>query len=530
MEQLNWLPNVKFNSESRFFTTKDVNENAEKIKTADKAIRDIKRKRAIDKAISEGIDSKGELNQEALRQSLKNSGFGEEADTLVNKITADRNAKVVENLELRKKMGESVGMDLVKPDYANRALGEFGPQPTTQNVTTQTPNSSQEQKANSPLAGGPSGGGSGNGAGGFPSVMSPAYPKMGPGLVGDRPVLPTLQTPQNVPQTPSSQTSPDYVKMGPADFSQFASKPSAGSAGVPFTYSNDPLLASYQKEAAGGVIQGLGKNTSEENINSVLEARAESLFPNRSPNSFKDFNEYQAYRQTRDAKKEEYKQKQMQEILNQANTMRNAYYDSVKTETGVKAQKLTEDKSTLPGFSFKSDPNIVLDITKQQTQNNEAIKLANDLSKMKNTDPDYKGTLLSLGKTLIQAKGLGISEGVLENMENQMKGAGFDIGNFIKTNVSTATELGQNFLREYYRAATTGTANFKGMVRTVNRANRDFMFKLGPSDIDSFIEATPIYGETPKEKAEWKKSHMSAKEKIKSKTTNKSSKSSAEGL
>lgn len=550
---LNWLPNVEFNKESRFFTTKDVAENAEKIQTADKALRDLKRKRAVEKATAESIDSKGDIKEDIARESLKRSGFGEEADTLVNEITTKKTAKSKENLDFRKNLLEAVALGTVKQDVAEKLFG--GPLQDT--VQTQAPASVPESVVEPPVVS------SDVRSGGLPlspaalALINGSKPQVGPqqappavqSAVQSAPITTTSQASSQSPSQPSqSNFSPRYAQMGPMDFSQLNGDGSKVNP-VTFALSDDPLLASYQKKAAAGSLGGLdSEKASNENIASRIQQIAENKFPKKSPAQFMtdgkiDMGKFLDYDRSRQSNIEGHKQELAKAVLSQANQMRSTDLDARKTVTGEKGQQLTEDKATIQGFSFKSDPSIILDITNQTNQANQAGKLALELKGMKTTDPAYKGKVMTLGKTLIQAKGLGVSEGVLDAMQNQMGGAGFDIANFIKKNASTASEAGQNFLRELYRSQTTGSANFEDMVKDVQRANRDKLAELGPSSFEGLVARTPILGESNAEKQKWidereKIQNLNApKTPTKPKTAKqvrdnkiKSTKSSAEGL
>lgn len=510
MAILNWLPNAGFNKETRFFTTQDIAEGAEKIQTADKAIRDIKRKRAIEKATAEAIDAKGELNQEALRQSLKNAGFGEDAEATINKITSERNAKLDENIKLRKSLGEMVALNLIDNDKANMILEGVMKQSQTQSppdskavagspgaATSTTPSTTQ-----------------------FPQTQIPQTPSVG------------------VPSTTSQQFSPDYVKLGPADFGKYAgSTPTIEPVKIEF--SSDPTLRQKQIRAAEQTLSiKIPSNITDADLNALVNKRADDLAVSQNqikpPAAFAgDLAKIRSHETEVASARAKTKADIISALSGQINTGRQLTTGERQATTSEKSQKLTEEKATIPGFRFKSDPSIILDISKQTAQAEEAGKLANELKGMKTTDPGYKGKSMTLAKTLIQAKGLGVSEGVLQSMTDQMGGAGFDIGKFIKQNASTLSDAGQNFLREFYRSQTTGNVNFIDMVKDVQRANRTFLYSLGPTDLEQFVELTPILGESNAEKQKWidsKQKPKTARESLERKKKEGKKTSSAEGF
>lgn len=496
---LNWLPNVQYNKESRFYTTQDIAEGAEKIKTADKAIRDLKRKRAVEKATANAIDSKGEFNEELARKSLIDSGFGEEADALVSDITSKRVTKTNEALDLRKKIVEAVAYGTLTQDIADQILGGKPGQTVEKSPATQPSDVTNTQ---------------------FPQTKVPT--------AFDRIVKPQAQEPAQTAQTaPTAQTSqafrqtqvtPAYTSFGAIDYGKM-NAPVEKPQKVSFNLSDDPKLRSRQIAAAEQALSiKIPNGLTNQQISDFIDRRAESMAVSQNelkpPVAFGgDLSKYKAHEVEVSSAREKTKQELLDKLAGQINTNRQLTTGERGATTAEKTQKLTEEKATMPGFSFKSDPSIILDISKQTAQAEEAGKLANELKGMKTTDPEYKGKSMTLAKTLIQAKGLGVSEGVLQSMTDQMGGAGFDIGKFIKQNASTVSDAGQNFLREFYRSQTTGNVNFIDMVKDVQRANRTLLYNLGPTDLEQFVELTSILGESPQEKEKWIKEHRKQKPK-----------------
>lgn len=514
---LNWLPNVQYNKESRFYTTQDIAEGAEKIKTADKAIRDLKRKRAVEKATANAIDAKGEFNEELARKSLIDSGFGEEADALVSDITSKRVTKTNEALDLRKKIAEAVAYGTLTQDIADQILGGKPGQTVEKAQVTQPAQPSD--------------------------VTNTQFPQTKVPTAFDRIVNPQVQEKAQV-QAPTqeafrqTQVTPAYTSFGAIDYGKMTT-PVTQPQKVSFNLSNDPTLRARQIKAAEQTLSiKIPNGLTNEQISDFIDRRAENIATTQNelkpPVAFGgDLSKYKAHEVEVASARGKAKQEILDKLSGQINTNRQLSTGERQATTSEKSQKLTEEKATMPGFRFKSDPSIILDISKQTAQAEEAGKLANELKGMKTTDPEYKGKSMTLAKTLIQAKGLGVSEGVLQSMTDQMGGAGFDIGKFIKQNASTLSDAGQNFLREFYRSQTTGNVNFIDMVKDVQRANRTFLYNLGPTDLEQFVELTPILGESNAEKQKWidsKQKPKTARESLERKKKEGKKTSSAEGF
>ncbi len=85
--------------------------------------RDARRKRAIEEAMRQGVDSTGELNELALRKSLADAGFGEDAESVVRSITSPRADDVSKIATLGMQLKELVDAGIVSREKAEELMG-----------------------------------------------------------------------------------------------------------------------------------------------------------------------------------------------------------------------------------------------------------------------------------------------------------------------------------------------------------------------------------------------------------------------
>ena len=88
------------------------------------AIRDARRKKAIEFAMRSGIDAKGELNTEAMRQSLISQGFGENADQVVREVSMARLGDAATTAKTGADIAAAVEMGLIDPKMAANLFGK----------------------------------------------------------------------------------------------------------------------------------------------------------------------------------------------------------------------------------------------------------------------------------------------------------------------------------------------------------------------------------------------------------------------
>jgi hypothetical protein len=87
------------------------------------AIREARRKKAIEEAVRSGIDAKGDMNTEAMRQSLIAQGFGEDADRVVRDISMARLGDISTTFDVGTKLKAGVDAGIISPEIAQRAMG-----------------------------------------------------------------------------------------------------------------------------------------------------------------------------------------------------------------------------------------------------------------------------------------------------------------------------------------------------------------------------------------------------------------------
>ncbi len=87
------------------------------------AIRDARRKKAIEEAMRKGVDPTGEWNELALRKSLADAGFGEDAESVVRSITSPRADDVSKITALGMQLKELVDAGVVSREKAEELMG-----------------------------------------------------------------------------------------------------------------------------------------------------------------------------------------------------------------------------------------------------------------------------------------------------------------------------------------------------------------------------------------------------------------------
>jgi len=497
---LNWLPNVEYNKESRFFTTKDIAENAEKLQTADKALRDLKRKRAIERATAESIDAKGDFKEELARESLKKSGFGEEADTLVNEITSKKTAKTKENIDFRKNLLEAVALGTVKQDVAEKLFG--GPLQDT--IKEQTPAAPQLPPVASPDVR----------SGGLP--LSPAAQALIKGSQGPQQASPTTQI-QSAPITSTSQgpsqsnLSPRYAQMGPMDFSQLAGGESKV-APITFSLSDDPLLASYQKKAAAGALGGLDDKASNETIAARIEQIAQNKFPEKKPTQFMgsdgkiDTGKYLDYKNSRLSNIEGHKQELVKSILLQGNEMRSQDLTTKSVQNAIEQTNITKDEKYIPGYQKATDQKAQEELAQSKSASTALSKSATELERLDVKDPGWRAAASIFATNVAQAEGMPGNAGTYEEILSNLK-KGADWETLLKANPNWQDKL--NALAQFgFDAKTKGPQDFRMFVKFAQlKAREKAQSKFLPNSYTQLFTDFPIDGETALDKESYKKKH-----------------------
>lgn len=518
---LNWLPNVEYNKESRFFTTKDIAENAEKLQTADKALRDLKRKRAIERATAESIDAKGDFKEELARESLKKSGFGEEADTLVNEITSKKTAKTKENIDFRKNLLEAVALGTVKQDVAEKLFG--GPLQDTVLPQTPAPAAPQLPPVVSPDVR------SGGLSQAAQALIKGSQPQIGPQVAQQAPTT-TISQPslQNPSQPSQSNLFPKYAQVGPMDFSQFGG--SSQKQDLPkFELSTDPVLRNNQLKAASQFLSmQIPKNINEEQLNVLINDKADKLVA--SQNQEKpliafggDVAKWKAHQVEVESARGKSKADILSQISGQINTgtqlatgIQNA--ETSKGQLAVKESEVIADR-TAPWSNATLGKNgesllsqgIKDKVQVRSPQAKGAQEVMENIDKMFAkggkgvNDPNYRSSLFMLAKYVMRLKGLEASDQKMTSMEDNLKNS-VNIDNIIDSFEGEGKDILRKIIKEGYRGTTTDINTLRNQVRLAQQEFRDLVSNSAPAYNSSFFETFPKYGETPQEKEKLTKS------------------------
>lgn len=139
---LNWLSNLQFSKDDPYkWNTKD-------LKTQQNEIRDLDRKRAIERSMAGSMDASGNFSEQALRSNLIKEGFGEDAERVANDVTGKRMDQMGKETEAKQKAFLMMLQGLMtKEDYQKRFGGTTSEtieiQPISQPSTTQLSDSFQ---------------------------------------------------------------------------------------------------------------------------------------------------------------------------------------------------------------------------------------------------------------------------------------------------------------------------------------------------------------------------------------------------
>lgn len=520
---INWLPNIEYNKESRFFTTKDIAENAEKLQTADKALRDIKRKRAIERATAESIDNKGDFKEDIARESLKRSGFGEEADTLVNEITSKKTAKTKENIDFRKNLLEAVAFGTVKQDVAEKLFG--GPLQDT--VQTQTPAASQTAPQLPPVASPESR------AGGLPlspvaqALIKGSQPQLGPQQAAPASQAAPVTTPvTTTSQGPSqSNLTPRYAQLGPMDFSQIGGV-SQKQELPKFELSTDPVLRENQLKAASQFLSvKLPKDIGGEQLSILINAKADKIA--MSQNQEKpliafggDLAKWKAHQVEVASAIGKAKSDILSQISGQINTGTQLATGQMQATTARKTYDLKEGEvmadrmapwsnATLDQTDKNGEPLLSQGIKDKvqirSPQAKGAQEVMKNIDKMFSkgglgvNDPNYRSSLFMLAKYVMRLKGLEASDQKMASMEDNLKN-GINIDNIIDSFEGEGKDIIRKIVKEGYRGTTTDINTIRNQVRLAQQEFRDLVSNSAPAYNSSYFETFPKYGESNVEK------------------------------
>lgn len=493
---LNWLPNVKFNDEFRTYTTKDIEANAKNIEESRKdqvsarsALRDLNRKRAIEKATASAIDAKGEISESKLRQSLIDAGFGEEATVTANKIYKENVAGLEQNLELRKKIGQAVAVGNLTEEEANRILGSNSPQ------TSVDKPSDMQAIAKNP-------------ASFWETAKPPEQTQLGPQQAPAQGQAQSSGQTQVLNQTPS-QFSPKYAQMGPMDFSQYKDQPQQ-TDNVKFSLSSDPNLQSKQIAAIKQELSlDIPKGTAKEIVDKIVNERIDQMAGrgNVMPSTVA-FDGDVAKKKMKEAEIASAVGKAKNDLLakvsGQVNTGRSLVTGEVGAATGVKAQALKEDEvmadRTTPWAKGMLTAGLKDRVQKASVQSKGAMR---EYEKFENivkygkgqTDPEFRNTLFNLIKYTIRMKGLEASDQKLSTVESNFK-PGVNIDNLLEGFEGDAFNIAKNILTEAYRGSTTNIDAVKNTVKTAQQEVRDGVPTANTNYSKEYFEELPLVGET----------------------------------
>lgn len=85
-------------------------------------LREFRRQRAIQNAMSQAVDAQGNFNPELARKSLFEQGFGESADSVVNEIAAKRDAAEKLRDERMQRVASLYSQGLISKEQANKEI------------------------------------------------------------------------------------------------------------------------------------------------------------------------------------------------------------------------------------------------------------------------------------------------------------------------------------------------------------------------------------------------------------------------
>lgn len=323
-------------------------------------LREMKRQIAIQNAMSQAVDAQGNFNPELARKSLFEQGFGESAEYLINKITAERESASKLKDEGMLRNLQMVQMGLMSPEKYNELhYNTYGTYPT--NIPTSTQPKTEQQILQE----------SQDVFGNIPQTPSetvsqttPLTPrqilqskkkdssKIGEVTIvanGDKPSetfdlssMPdsTMGTSDTRVSKRSAQMSPDYLAEE-GDVRNALSQSSGGFAsGNLFSYEM-PESGSQRNYAINAANQILGTSIKDDKdsqalIDSRISQMAEAQFPQKPFSAFKTYPEFLSYQAERVGNIAKTKAEIIQKISNEANMK---FDQSVKRDQEARAEK-----------------------------------------------------------------------------------------------------------------------------------------------------------------------------------------------
>lgn len=93
-------------------------QSAQEFLSGSQAVRDARRKRAIEESVRSGIDAEGNLSTDAIRQSLIAQGFGEDADRVVREISMARLGDAASTADIGYKLSNMAAAGIIDPRIA----------------------------------------------------------------------------------------------------------------------------------------------------------------------------------------------------------------------------------------------------------------------------------------------------------------------------------------------------------------------------------------------------------------------------
>lgn len=491
---LNWLSNLEFTKED------PVKWNTKDLLTQQNEIRDLKRKRAIERSIAGSVDKDGNFSEASMRQRLIEEGFGENADEIVNKFTTERTKKAIESLDTKEKATNLFSQGIInKAEYdrlvgAEEKLVDEEPKAVTQKATSETdwqdPSKDSEEMKATPewqkLYGGT-------------SQSTTQAPQADGSKIGEVVVPGKVKTPKEqeqewgplgkfrnpkVVQSPP-QFTPKYATFSSdVDIDKYMGKSGKESTPRVFEVSSDKNTARNQIAAAQthlGFAIDPKKDASEQISKKITEiAKQNTIEPKRR--SYKESTDYFKAVSEWEAKVRENEQKLIEGIQAQQNALFGQGIQAKDVEIR-EAQVFHPDFGVAMGETTKEKLSTTIGAIKGIDSILDQLKTGN----YKPNSPGFEGLKLALAKEMIVAFNLPVGEGVLQAVEDKIKN-GQDWWGLFPTSPKEFVENAKKLRKDM----TLADAIKLGQESQANARNRYLAYK--PKDMKKFNETFHIYG------------------------------------
>lgn len=482
---INWLSNLEFSKENPYkWNTKD-------LKTKQNEIRELDRKRAIERSVANGIDSNGVFSESALRSNLIKEGFGEDADRIINEVTSNRQKKVGESLDLKERATNLYTQGIIDKDEYDRLVGnekKITEVPQEKEVSQTSPETDWQDPTKDPES--------------WKSKISEhtqnkPQEKENEILVQATPTSQNKQTAasafdkfrekkvENVP----SQFTPKYATFGSdVDVEKYMGKPTGSKKERSFEVASDKQIASRQTRAAETVL-GFSidpKKDISTQISDKIATVAEENTKEPIRAAYKERSDYLKAVSEWESKIKENEQKLIEGIQAQSN----ALYDQ-----GIKGEQLNIEKAKV----FHPDFSIPMEAAAKDKMTNitAAIKGIDSIleefksGKYPPNSPGYEGLKLALAKEMIIAYDLPVGEGTLNEVKQRIN-TGRDWWDLIPNAPKDFIEKAKSLRKDM----STEDAIKLGQGAQKYARNKYIGYK--PKDMKSFNKEFHIYGEEPK--------------------------------